>query len=155
MTGPTKRQAKDARAGEQDARAVIVHDLEQARAALAVAAVLDAPVLLLSPPGAAAYMGAGYFKAVAAAARAEHPSARVVAVLDCGEARGHVLAALRAGVDAVCFRGGGATAARLADIAAQAGAGFYRKPPKALDLAGVDDAEAACRAWLGGAPAGD
>lgn len=153
MTERRRSDAKDTRAGDSGARAVIVHDLAQARAAVAAAAALGAPVLLLSPPGAAAYLGAGYFKAMAQAARAGHPGARVVAVLDCGEAPGHALAALRAGVDAVCFRGAAETAARLADVAAQSGAGFHRKPPKALDLAGVDDPAAACRAWLGGGAA--
>ncbi len=55
-------------------RAVIVHNLAHTRAALAAASALEAPVTLMSAPGAAAYLGAGYFQAMIEEARAEFPS---------------------------------------------------------------------------------
>src|SRR5712671_5083257 len=50
-------------------RAVTVHGLADALAALEAAASLDRAVVLLSAPGAAAYAGAAWFKALVALAR--------------------------------------------------------------------------------------
>jgi hypothetical protein len=74
--------------------AVIVHGLNDARAALAGGEA----VTLLSAPGAASYAGCGWWKAVVAAARAEHPNVPCADILDCADASGHALAALRIGV---------------------------------------------------------
>jgi fructose/tagatose bisphosphate aldolase len=133
------------------ARAVIIHELAHARAALAAAAELDVPVALWSAPGAAAYAGAGWFDAVMHAARNHLPSAVFIGVLDCDDRADLVQAALRQGLKHVCFRGSKAMAVRLSDIASQYGATLHRKVPRALDLCDRADADAACRAWLGGA----
>jgi len=70
-------------------------------------------------------------------------------VLDCGDAPGMVLAALRQGLKRVRFDGTDAVAERLAEIAAQCGAAIERTAPApALDLLGRDDPEATCRAFL-------
>ncbi len=58
------------------ARAIVFHSLDHARAALAAAARLGVPVTLRSAPGAAAYAGAGYLKAIVDAAAAENPDWR-------------------------------------------------------------------------------
>ncbi|MEN0074328.1 MAG: hypothetical protein AAGC69_08095, partial [Paracraurococcus sp.] len=55
-------------------------------------------VTLLSAPGAAATLGAPWFLAILAAARAAAPGVPHAAVLDCGAAPGLALAALRAGL---------------------------------------------------------
>lgn len=130
------------------ARAVIVHDFAQAEAALAEAAALAVPVALWSPPGAASYMGAAYFQALVQEARAAQPEAAATAVLDCADDAGWALAAIRLGLDGVCFRGRADVAAKLADIAAQAGVRLFAAMPEALDLAESGDAAGACRAWL-------
>jgi fructose/tagatose bisphosphate aldolase len=130
------------------ARAIIIHELAHARAALAVAAELGLPVALWSAPGAAAYAGAGWFAAVMRAAANDAPSAAFIAVLDCDDRADLVQAALRQGLTHVCFRGSKAVAARLADIARQYGATLHRRAPAALDLLYADDPPAACRAWL-------
>jgi hypothetical protein len=130
-------------------RAVIIHELAHARAALAAAAELGVAVELWSAAGAAAYAGAGWFDAVLRAAGNQVPSAVFMGVLDCDDRADLVQAALRQGLKHVCFRGPKAVAARLADIARQGGAALYRKRPRALDLCGRADADAACRAWLG------
>ncbi len=104
----------------------IVGGLDEARAALAAAA--GAPVTLVSPPGAAAYLGAGYFRALVEAARAEAPEVEIVALLDCAGDSGSALAALRAGLG-VIFTGPEPAAARIADIAAQRGLPFRRAAP--------------------------
>jgi len=132
------------------ARAVIIHELAHAHAALAAAADLGVPVELWSAPGAAAYAGGGWFDAVLRAAGNQTPAAVFIGVLDCDDRADLVQAALRHGLTHVCFRGSKAVAARLADIAHQYGATLHRKRPRALDLCAGADGDTACRAWLGG-----
>ncbi len=57
-------------------RAIVIHGLGHARAALAAAAALDVPVTLLSATGAASYAGAAWFQQVIALAAKDHPGAR-------------------------------------------------------------------------------
>jgi hypothetical protein len=132
------------------ARAVVIHELAHARAALAAAAALGKPVELWSAPGAAVSAGAGWFDAVIRLAADGHANARVTAVLDCHDRADLVQAALRQGLPHVCYSGPDAIAWRLADIADQRGATLHRKRPPALDLLYCDNAESACRTWLGG-----
>jgi hypothetical protein len=131
-------------------RPVIIHELRHARAALAAAAAARVPVELWSAPGAAAYVGAGWYDAVVRRAAAETPQARFVAVLDCADRADLVQAALRQGLKEVCYRGAPGVARRLAGIARRYGATLHRKLPLALDLLDVDDPLAACRTWLSG-----
>ena len=94
---------------------VVVHDLDEARAALADAARRGVAIQLRSAPDAAAYAGVGYLQALAAAAGHE-------LLIDCGDDAGLVMAALRSGCRKLAFSGDRATAARLADMAAELGA---------------------------------
>jgi hypothetical protein len=129
--------------------AIIVHSLAQARAALEAAAEKGIEVELWSAEGAAAYAGAGWFRAILEAAGAAVPAARFEAVLDCGALPGLVLGAWRAGQSAVCFSGGRRVAAKLADIAAREGLRLRRRRPSAvLDLLRAEDPAQRCRAWL-------
>ncbi len=130
--------------------AIMIHGLEQARAALAAAAELGQSVTLVSAPGAAGYAGARWFLKVVALAAAERPEARWKAVLDCADQPGHVLAALRQGAKSVRFTGPKAVAAKLTVIAEQSGACVLTGRLDALDLRGEADPLAACRAWLAG-----
>ncbi|MFT5538950.1 MAG: hypothetical protein ACI82H_000463, partial [Alphaproteobacteria bacterium] len=82
----------------------IIHDLAQAMAALAAGETAGIAIQLESAPGAAGYAGAGWFAAVIKAARAAHPRARALAVLDCGAEPGLALGAIRQGVDAIRTR---------------------------------------------------
>ncbi len=131
-------------------RAIIVHSLAHARAALRAASAHGVPVTLFSGPGAAGYAGPEWFRELIAAATAEHPTTRVTAVLDCGAAPGHALAALRAGLKAIRIVADPAVGRRIAELAADYGA---RVAPAvgddALDLAAAVDPDAACHAWLG------
>lgn len=119
-------------------RRIIVHDHAQARAALSVAAELGVAVTLQSPDGAAGYLGPGYFRGLDV-------------VLDCGDAPGHALAALRAGVKRIRLRAAPEVLARVADIAGQRGAELDQGETPTLDLATIPPARwaAACRVWLG------
>ncbi len=129
-------------------KAVIVHSLGDACAALAAASELGVPVTLASAPGAAAYAGPGWFQEVVAQAAAEVPRADCQAVIDCGERPGDVLLALRLGLEKVRFTGKKDVAKTLAAIAEQQGATLITGRLEALDLRGVADPTAACRAWL-------
>ena len=122
---------------------VVIHDLEQARAVLEVARELGVAIELRSAPGAAAYAGVGYLKALGDLAGQELR-------IDCGEDAGLVMAALRTGCRKLAFSGPADIALRLADMAAQLGAEFRheRAPPACLDLAPDADAGRAAREWL-------
>ena len=74
---------------------------------------------VISAPGGGSYAGPGWFNAVVEKAQAEFPDVAVTAILDCDDASGHVLGALRAGVKAVRFTGRADVAAKLAAIAAR------------------------------------
>lgn len=129
-------------------RAVIVHGLDDCRAALAAAARLGVPVTLRSAPGAAANLGAPVFRAMVARARAEFPDADGRAVLDCASDPGFALAAIREGVDAVRLEESAEARARVADIAARAGVEMDADPATALDLANEEKTLSACEKWL-------
>lgn len=127
----------------------MIHSLAHAVTALKAAEEAGTPITLLSPPDFAAYGGAGFFNAIVRRARAKVPAARSEAVLDCGDAPGVALEALRAGVEAVRFGGRPSVRKKIAEIAAAHGAQLFTVRPQALDLLDAADARAACRAWLG------
>ncbi len=101
---------------------VIVADWRQAREQLETARQAGRAVFLCSPPGAAAWLGAGYWKALQDRAEAEFPDVSFVLALDCADRAGDAMAALRAGVGTVVFAGRAEIAAKLRDMAAQSGA---------------------------------
>jgi fructose/tagatose bisphosphate aldolase len=128
--------------------AVIVHDLEHARAAVAAAAALGVAVTLRSAPGAASYLGPPVFRAMIDAARESATGANVLAVMDCGRDAGRALAALRHGIERVRVDLPLATKMRLADIAGCYNAALDDDESVALDLLNCDDPAAACQKWL-------
>ena len=126
-----------------------MHGLADALAAVEAAASLGRPVILVSAPGAAAYAGAAWFKALVTLARQRWPAVAVTAMLDCGDRAELVQGALRDGLADVIFTGPAGVAARLADIAGQQGARLHRSRPPTLEIADPGTALAACQAWLG------
>jgi hypothetical protein len=123
---------------------VIIHSLDDARAALAP----GLPVTLLSAPGAASYAGAGWWRALIEAACAAHPD-----ILDCGTASGRALEALRVGQKTLVLC---APAPILAEVTAAAGthgATILSHPPASLDLA-ESGAVRRLAGWLAGTGAG-
>ena len=135
-------------------RAVIIHSLDHALAALAAAAQANCAITLLSPPGAAAYMGPLLFMSIMEQARARHPAVPVDAVLDCGDRSGDALAALRQGVPAIRFTGRPDVAAKLTAIAAQRSQRVLRHELPSLDLLHRADPSTALAAWLDGVAKG-
>jgi hypothetical protein len=104
-------------------RRIVAYDLAAAVAALDAARGEGARhVELASPPGAAAWMGVGYFRALVEQAAAAVPAVRVVGVMDCGRDPGYALEALRVGFAVVELEAPAPVFRRVADIARQRGA---------------------------------
>ncbi len=129
-------------------RAVIVHDLPQALAALAAAQKLNQSIRLHTPPGAASCAGAGYFQKIAELAQRQYPDVDAVFILDCGTSTGQALGAIRTGWKHIRLEAKRATLAKVADIADQAGAILDDGKMPALDLLETPDPETAAIAWL-------
>ena len=130
---------------------IVVHSLDQARAALAAASALRRNVVLASAPGAGCYAGPAWFKSLVEQAKSTYPGAETEAVLDCGADSGVALAALRQGLKRVGFSGGAEARAKLEEIAQALGATVESgDAPDALDLRDGKNAEARCRAYLAG-----
>jgi len=114
---------------------VVVHTPRQARAALDAAGPRG--VVLLSAPGAAGGMGAAWFLALVAQASGGSGEAGPPphwAVLDCGDAPGFALAALRAGARWLVLDPGVPAFPAVAAAAAEIGAEVWPARPPALDL---------------------
>lgn len=130
--------------------AVVVHALDQAEAALQAAGPRG--VLLLSAPGAGGFAGPGWFLALAAEARRRHPAVPCVAALDCADAPGSALAALRAGVRVIVLESRCPAFGAVAAAAAELNARVLPARPPAFDLGRSDpnrrDTLARLAAWL-------
>lgn len=102
--------------------AVTIHGIADAR--VACRAVRDAgnKITLWSAPDAAAITGPAWFAEILKAMRAEFPELKIDGILDCGEFPGYALAALRQGIDHICFRGTAAQRRKIAALAAARGA---------------------------------
>lgn len=124
---------------------VVVHSLAHACAALAP----GRPVTLLSAPGAACYAGCGWWRALVAAARARHPCTPAHDILDCADAPGRALEALRAGQKALVLASACTAYAAVAAVAEECGAVLLPLAPPALDLA-RPGAPRRLAAWLAG-----
>jgi hypothetical protein len=129
---------------------IAIYGLADARAAAAAAAALDIPVTLRIPADVAAGIGADVIAQLFVLTRAEFPSARLTAAVDCAGAPGLAIALLRRGIDRVRVDGPAEMLRRVADIAAESGATLDDVTGPALDLLSVDDPRKACEAWLKG-----
>jgi len=111
--------------------AVIVHGLADARAALAA----GAPVTLLSAPGAVLFAGCLWWRELVAAARADHLHAEATDVLDCADASGMAMAALRSGVCRLVLWQDAPGWHAVAATAQREGGFVLPRAPAALDMA--------------------
>ena len=111
--------------------AVIVHGLGDARAALAPGLA----VTLVSAPGAALFAGCLWWREVVAMAGAEHPATPVTDVLDCADASGLAMSALRSGINCLVLWPDAPGWAAVAAVAAERGGAVLAEAPPALDLA--------------------
>jgi hypothetical protein len=131
--------------------------LEDARLALSTARELGMPVTLASAPAAAGYAGVAWFERLISLTCAKFPDIAVTAILDCGDAPGDVLAAVRWLSESerhkltLRFTGDAEIEMRVSDIVRQAGLDLIRDLPPVLDLQLAKDPARACRDWLTGA----
>lgn len=127
-----------------------VHSLAGAEAALAAAGPQG--VLLLSAPGAAGFAGPAWFVELVAEAMRRHPDVPCRAALDCGDAAGTALAALRAGARLLVLDGECLAFPAVAAAAAELGADILPARPVSLDVGRLDlarrDDRARLSAWL-------
>lgn len=111
-------------------RAVVIHGLADAHAAMRC----GTPVTLLSGPGAASYAGCGWWRALVERALADAGRA-APDVLDCADAPGRAVEALRAGCRHIVLAADVPAFADVAGRAAVLGAVVLPTRPAALDLA--------------------
>lgn len=110
--------------------AVIVHGLAHAKAAL----TFGLPVTLLSAPGAAVFAGCLWWREMVAAARADFPDVEAVDILDCADASGAAMGALRSGMCRLVLWPEAPGWASVAAIAVRQGGVVLTEAPVALDL---------------------
>ena len=125
--------------------AVIVHGLGMAQLALETARVCERPITLLSSHGAGAYAGVGWWRAMVQQAGADAD------ILDCGEAPGRALEALRAGQKLIVLRADPRIWDDIAERAARCGGMLFAQAPPALDMA-EPNAARRLPAWLQAPP---
>jgi len=104
---------------------ILVRDWRTTEAALRAARADGTAPTLVTPEEAASFYGAGYLAALQERARKEFPDVAFTLVVDCGDAPGHALACLRAGVKTISMR---ESNDKIADIARQMGAELVRRP---------------------------
>ena len=123
--------------------AIVVHDLDQAVAALRASAAAGVPVTLWSAPGAAAYAGLGFLASVFAEASEAVPEADHDVVADCRGSAVLAHEALGRGFAGVAFAGRGAVRKALQAIADEHGGRLVTAGPgrEALDLAHSSEPE--------------
>ncbi len=124
--------------------AVVVHGLPHLREATAP----GLPVTLLSGPGAATYAGCGWWRALMALGAGCNAD-----ILDCGDAPGRAMEALRAKCRLLVLDPAVPAWGLVASRAAAVGAVLLAQRPPALDLANPRTRRRLL-AWLGGDTAG-
>ncbi len=128
---------------------VVVHGIDHARLALAEAARRGDRVVLVSAEGAALYAGAGWFRELVAVASAEYPGVLIGAILDCGDAPGTALGALRAGVQTITLEAPPPVLDKVAAIAEELDARLVPRPVEPmLDLVSAADPASAIQRWF-------
>ena len=101
----------------QKAPMIIVNDLVQARAVLAVASQHSRPVLLRSPETTSAAVGPAIFVETTKLARASHPEGFAGAIFDCGTEAGLAIAAMRYGDCHIIVNTGSETTEKIKKLA--------------------------------------
>ena len=104
---------------------ILVRDWRSTEAALRTARADGTSPVLITPEGAASFYGAGYLAALQARAEREFSDIEFELIVDCGDAPGHALACLRAGVKRISMS---KPNDKIADIARQMGARLVRRP---------------------------
>ena len=123
--------------------AIVIHSLADARKVLA----FRQPVTLLSSRGAALFAGSGWWSALVRRAREEYPEVPIDDILDCADASGLALGALRIGQRTIVLDPAAFGWSSVAAIAASLGGEVLGARPPALDMSCGDEARR-LREWL-------
>jgi hypothetical protein len=126
-------------------RAVVVHGFDEALAALRP----GLPVALVSAEGAALFAGCLWWRAVVESARAACPATACSDWLDCADAPGRAMEALRSGCAGLILNPACPGFAAVAAACAAHGAILLGSRPPALDLS-RSGAARHLQAWLAG-----
>ena len=130
--------------------AVLVHAMAQAKLAIDAARRAGrSSLLLLSSADAACHMGAAWWLALVRQAAAAAPDLRLHDLLDCGDAAGRALQALRLGGRGLILDHRCAQRPAVLERAAPLGARVLDRRPIHLDL-GQRGAERRLEVWLAG-----
>jgi hypothetical protein len=111
--------------------AVVIHGLRDARVVLAI----GRPVTLLSAEGAALFAGCGWWRALIQRASAEFPTVPIGDILDCADAPGLALGALRIGQRRIVLDPSVPGFSAVLEIAASLGCVVLTARPSAIDMA--------------------
>jgi hypothetical protein len=128
--------------------AIIIHGIEDLRAALEAASSLDRALTVMSIPGAAGSAGAPWFHALIQTGSAEFPKVPLTGVLDCADQPGFALAALRTGCRDLLLLDQVPAWPRVHAIAKASGARLYSSPGPTFNPRFFRDPVGACREWL-------
>lgn len=131
--------------------AVVIHSLSDGQRALSAAAGAPGGVTLLSAADAGCFMGAGWWRALVAELAAGHPGRPFGELLDCGDAAGRAMEALRLGQRGLILAASCPQHGAVAERAAMLGAVLLAARPPCLDL-GAAGAGRRLAAWLGVEP---
>jgi hypothetical protein len=126
--------------------AVMVHGLSDIEAAIETALALARPVTLLSAPAAGVYAGCLWWRALIDTVQTDTP---FIDILDCADASGLALGALRCGVSRLILSAEAPGWAAVAALASQQGGFVLPQAPQALDLS-VRSARRRLPDWLNG-----
>jgi hypothetical protein len=124
--------------------AIVIHGLADARIVLS----LGRPVTLLSATGAALFAGCGWWRALIVRACTEYPHIAFDDILDCADAPGLALGALRIGQRRIVLDPTVAGWPSVAAIAASLGGDLLTHRPDALDMC-YANASRRLHDWLG------
>jgi hypothetical protein len=127
---------------------VCVHGLAQARAAVAAAQAAGCGLMLVSAPGAAAFAGCGWWRALVELAT-QNSAVACDDLLDCGDGAGLAMAALRVGQRGLVLAAETPGFARVSATAERIGARVLAARPDCLDLA-APEAVRRLAAWMNG-----
>ena len=116
--------------------AVVIHNLADARRVLA----FGRPVTLLSARGAALFAGSGWWRALLRRTREEHRDIAIADILDCADASGLALGALRIGQLAIVLDAAAPGWSSIASIAESLGGEVLTVRPPALDMSNPAEA---------------
>ena len=127
---------------------MIVRGIEEARLVCQAAHERNVSVTLWSPPFGAAQMGPLWFQRMGGLIAEEFPDLAVDMILDCGDAPGHALAALRQGIGAIALTARPAVRLKIEALARRGGTRVVRRPTRIFDPGATGNDTDSLHRWL-------